>query len=271
MVWLDKLDRKFRGRGIPNLTLHLVIGQAFVYVLWRSGRPELLQFLYLIPANVFEGEVWRLVTFIFVPPNWHPIFLFFAIYIFYLMGTSLESFWGTFRYNLFLLIGYLATVLVTFALGVFISPYVAATNTFIGGSIFLAFATLNPDFQLMLFFILPVKIKWLALLMWLNYLIFLVIGNWMIRLSILASLCNYVLFFGRDMMLAIRAKRWRMERRAEEFARRNEPVHRCTVCGITDKDDPAMSFRYCTKCEGTPCYCQDHIKNHEHITTAGSE
>jgi hypothetical protein len=158
-------------------------------------------------------------------------------------------------------------VIVTFVLAFTVSPYVAAPNRFIGGSVFLAFATLNPNFQLMLFFILPVKIKWLALLMWINYLISLVTGGWMIRFSILASLCNYFLFFGRDMVFAMRAKRWRMERKAQEFARQNEPVHRCTVCGITDKDDPDITFRYCTKCEGTLCYCANHIKDHEHVTS----
>jgi len=126
---------------------------------------------------------------------------------------------------------------------------------------------LNPNFELALFFILPVKIKWLALLTWIGYFIQIAFGNWTTRLLILASLCNYLLFFGRDITLRIRSHRWRMERTAREFARQNDPIHRCVLCGITDKDDPDMTFRYCTKCEDTPCYCQNHIKNHEHITS----
>lgn len=261
MALLDKLEKKFRGYGIPNLTLDLVIGQLLVYILSLSGRVP-SDFFYLIPAKVLEGEVWRLLTFMFMPPLTHPLFLFFALYLFFLMGSSLENYWGTFRYNIFLLIGYVATVAASF-----LTPHYPATNIFLGGSVFLAFATLNPNFELALFFILPVKIKWLALLTWIGYFFQIAFGNWTTRLLVLASICNYLIFFGRDIILAIRARRWRMERTAREFARQNDPIHRCTTCGISDKDDPNMTFRYCTKCDGTPCYCQEHIKNHEHITS----
>ncbi|MBD3306437.1 hypothetical protein GF339_08565 [candidate division KSB3 bacterium] len=265
MTLLDKLEKRFRGYGIPNLTLHLVIGQSLAYVLTMSGQFN-LNVILLVPARVLEGEVWRLVTFLIVPPRTHPIFIFFALYLFYLMGTSLENYWGTFRYNIFLLIGYLATLGVSF-----LHPAYPASNVFLGGSIFLAFATLNPNFELALFFILPVKIKWLALITWIGYFLQLVFGGWPTRLLILASICNYLIFFGRDIALRMRAHRWRMERKAHEFARQNAPIHRCRICGITDKDDPDMTFRYCTKCDGTPCYCQNHIYNHEHITSTSND
>ena len=261
MALLDKLEKKFRSFGIPNLTLHLVIGQSLVYILLKTERIN-LDFIPLFPSYVLKGEVWRLFTFVIMPPLSHPIFIFFALYIFYLMGSSLENYWGTFRYNVFLLIGYVATVAVSF-----VTPDYPATNIFLGGSVFLAFATLNPNFELALFFILPVKIKWLALLTWLGYGFQLLFGTWSTRLLILASICNYLIFFGRDIVFRIRSHRWRMERKAKEFSRQNAPIHRCVICGITDKDDPEMAFRYCTKCEGTPCYCINHIKDHEHITS----
>ncbi len=262
MSLLDKLEKKFRYAGISNITLYLVFGQAMVFVLAMSGKSNILHAIILVPALVLQGEVWRIVTFLFMPPANHPIFLFFALYLFYIMGSALENYWGTFRYNVFLLIGYVATVAVSF-----LTPSSMASVTFLAGSVFLAFATLNPNFTLMLFFILPVKIKWLALLAWLGYGYTLLMGGWTSRLMVIASLCNYFVFFARDIALRFRSSRWKMERQAKEFARQNEPVHRCVVCGVTDKDNPDLTFRYCTKCAGTPCYCEEHINNHEHITT----
>ncbi len=265
MPLLDKLEKKFRWFGIPNITLHLVIGQSLVFILLMSQRID-YYFIALTPAFVLRGEVWRLFTFLLIPPQTSPIFIIFALYIFYIMGTALEHFWGAFRYTIFLLIAYLATIGVSF-----LTPYSPSSNMFIGGSVFLAFATLNPDFELALFFILPVKTKWLALLTWLSYGYQMIVGTTTTRLLIVASVLNYLIFFGRDILLRLRSQKWRMERKAQEFSRQNQPVHRCTLCGITDKDDPDVIFRYCTKCEGTLCYCEQHIRNHEHIGNASSE
>lgn len=265
MSLLDKLEKKYQRFGIPNFTLNLVIGQSLVYILAMTGRVN-VDFLLLVPNKVLQGEIWRLFTFVIMPPFTHPIFIFFALYLFYLMGTSLENYWGTFRYTVFLLIGYIATVLVSF-----FTPSYSATNLFLGGSVFLAFASLNPNFELALFFILPVKIKWLALLTWIGYFFQIGFGSWSTRFMVLASICNYLIFFSRDIVLRMRSHRWRMEREAREFSRQKDPIHRCVICGITDKDDPEMTFRYCTKCEGTPCYCNRHIHDHEHITRPPSE
>lgn len=260
MAFLDTVEKRFRKFGIPNLTLYLIAGQGIMFMLVQAN-PQILERIYLKPVLALHGEVWRLVTFLFMPPTFQPIFLFFALYLFYLMGTSLENYWGVVRYNLFLLIGYLATIGASF-----LQPYSIASPAFLAGSVFLAFATLNPDFELMMFFILPVKIKWLALLTWLGYFWTLIVGDWLTRLLILASVANYLVFFYRDIWLRMRSGRWRMERQAKEFSRKNEAVHRCVVCGVTEKDRPDISFRYCTKCAGTPCYCQEHIHNHEHVS-----
>lgn len=259
MGLLNKLDKKFHNWGIPHITINLVIGQSLVYLLVMTERIS-LGFLYLIPARVLEGEVWRLFTFVLIPPRTSPIFIVFALYIFYLMGTALENYWGVFRYNLFLLIAYIATILVSF-----LTPTSPSTNLFIGGSVFLAFAYLNPDFQLLLFFLIPVKVKWLALLTWIGYAFTVIFGSWTARLSVLASISNFLIFFGHDIILTMRARQRRMEIKAREFAAQHAPIHQCTTCGVTDKDDPSIEFRYCTKCTETLCYCQDHIRNHEHI------
>ncbi len=260
MALLEKLEKRFRRYGIPNITLYLIAGQGMMFIM-AQANPQILNRIVLTPALVLQGEVWRVFTFLFAPPTFQPIFLFFALYLFYLMGTSLENYWGVFRYNLFLLIGYLATVAVSF-----LQPYSVASPAFLAGSVYLAFATLNPNFELLIFFILPVKIKWLALLIWIGYVWTMIVGDWLTRLLILASVCNYLIFFYQDIWLRMRSGRWRMERQAKEFSRKNDAIHRCVTCGATDKERPDLTFRYCTKCAGTPCYCQEHIKNHEHLS-----
>ncbi|HTG00056.1 MAG TPA: hypothetical protein VK654_05655 [Nitrospirota bacterium] len=257
MSWIDKLDRKYRRFGVQNVTLYLIIGQALFFVFQMSGR-FILQRVVLVPEYVLAGEWWRLVTFLFIPPLTNPIFAFFAWYLFYLMGSALEGHWGAFRYNLFLLIGYVVTVGVTF-----LFPSSAATNIFIGGSVFLAFAYLYPDFQLYIFFILPVKVKWLAVITWIGYGYEMIVGSWHTRVLVLASISNFLIFFGRDIYWGMKSGNRKMVFQAKQFSGKKEAFHTCTVCGKTDISHPQMEFRYCSDCGGLG-YCMDHIFNHEH-------
>lgn len=262
---LSKLERRFGRFALPQVTLGLIVCQVLLYVA-SLAKPEVLENAALIRQRVIEGEVWRLVTFLATPPVTHPIFALFFWYLFYLMGTALEHFWGTFRYNAYLLIGYLATV----ALTMLVPPPQGAEsfgsgNAFLEGSVFLAFAYLYPNFELCLFFILPVKIKWFALCAWIGIGISLLWGDWMARLSVLSGICNYLLFFGKEIVWRMRMGRRRMAAQAGRFAQRDLPFHRCVVCGITEKSHPQMDFRYCTQCDGSCGYCTDHIRNHEHI------
>ncbi len=272
MRLLDRLERKLGRYGVPNVTLAFVVAQVVLYLVTIGptiGRPDapppaLLERASLIPAKVLEGEVWRLVTFLAVPPLTHPIFAPFFWYLFWLMGTALERHWGAFRYNLYLLVGYVATVAVSFLI-----PDAPSSNAFLQGSVFLAFAFLNPDFELSIFFVLPVKIKWLALLTWLGYAWVVLFGDWLSKLLVVASVLNFLLFFGAEIAKRTRYARRRMARQAEGLARRDQAFHRCTVCGITDKTHPDMDFRYCTECKGSRGYCTAHIKDHAHVTAAG--
>jgi hypothetical protein len=258
MSLLNNLEKKFRRYAVPNVTLYLILGQVLFFVFVLSGR-FILDRVLLVPAQVMAGEWWRLLTFLFIPPVTNPIFAFFAWYLFYLMGNSLEGHWGAFRYNIFLLVGYVVTVGVSF-----LFPFHAATNIFIAGSVFLAFAYLYPDFQLYIFFILPVKVKWLALLTWIGYAYQMLVGSWSTRLLVLASITNYLLFFGRDIYLNARTGRHRMAAQARDITGKRDPFHKCTVCGITDLSHPRMEFRYCPDCNGLG-YCMDHILKHEHV------
>lgn len=260
MSWLDRLEKVWRPFAIPNVTLYLILGQVLCYVL-NLTQPQILDNIALYPDRVLAGEVWRLVTFVFAPPVTNALFAFFAWYLFYMMGGALESRWGTARYNLFLLIGYLFTVGVAF-----LNPYLPASTLFLGGSVFLAFAYLYPDFQLLLFFILPVRVKWLALITWIVYFLRFAFDTWQTRFLILAAVGNFLLFFARDILMTMRARRFQMETKFQQIKQENEPIHRCVVCGVTDKSDPRMEFRYCSKCAGSLCYCADHIRDHEHVT-----
>jgi hypothetical protein len=163
MRWIERVERKLERLAIPRIGLWLVAGQVLFYLALAAGRIESADIV-LIPNRVLAGEAHRLLTFLFDPPRMHPVFLFFALYLFLLMARGLETQWGAFRFNLFLLTGYVATLGAAF-----LFPSQPVTNLFLGGSVFLAFAYLHPDFELSLFFLLPVKIKWLAAVTWAGY------------------------------------------------------------------------------------------------------
>ena len=258
MSMIDKWERKLKKYALENVTLYLILGQVLFYVFHLSGR-FILERVVLIPEDVLAGEWWRLLTFLFIPPFSNPVFAFFGWYLFYLMGNALEGHWGAFRYNVFLLVGYTVTVAVTF-----LFPASVATNLFIGGSVFLAFAYLYPDFQLYVLFIIPVKIKWLAVITWIGYAWELFTGSWHTRMLVLASISNYLLFFGRDIYLTMKTGNRKMVFQSKQYATGREPFHVCAKCKKTDLSHPQMEFRYCPDCNGLG-YCIDHIFDHEHV------
>lgn len=268
MGFLNRMERIFGRFAVPNLSLYLVVGQVAFWGLAFLGGFN-IERIALLPLAVREGEIWRLFTFLFVPPNSSPLFIAFAWYMFFLMGGALEENWGVFRYNAFLFTGWLLTVMVAFLV-----PGAYATNLFLAGSVFLAFAFLNPDFELMLFFILPLKIKWLALFTWLIYGFQLATGSWPVRVAVLASIGNFLLFFAGDIVQLIKTGQRRMvtqSRRRSDQQAEPEHRHRCHVCGKTDRTHPLLDFRYCSKCAGDECYCQEHLFNHEHIVAPAAK
>ena len=133
---------------------------------------------------------------------------------------------------------------------------------------FLAFARLHPDFVINLFFVLPIKIKWIALVMWVGLGFGLVAGNWMQRLLIIASVFNYLVFFGRDHWRELKQGQRRRSFQAATTKASQAPVHTCRICGLDSNASPRTSFRYCSKCAGQQCYCPEHIADHEHVLEA---
>ena len=239
MTWIDKLEKRFGNLAIQNLALYLVIGQVFVWTAtWFKVLP--LEIFYLNPVLVMKGEIWRVFTFMFVPPmTLHPIFLAFAWYIFWMMSQALEGQWGTFRYNLFIWLGVLFTILVSLLI-----PYYWYSNYYIELTVFFAFATLYPDFEFRIYFILPVKVKWLALISLVLLAMSFVQSPWPNRFVILVSLGNYFLFFGKDLYQIIYLRKRRVEHQKKVQETVEEAFHTCSNCGATDKSNPDREFRY---------------------------
>lgn len=260
MKWLDWADRRLRWLAVPHVTITLIFFQSVAWLLMQQ-RPELfLQLVLFRDAVIQHGEWWRLISFVFLPPTANALFLFFALYFFYLMGTALEAQWGTVRYNLYLLISYAATVAVTMLL----PANGIGTNAYMMGSVFLAFAYLYPDFQILLFFILPIRVKWIALVTWLGFAWVILVGSWLARLLTLAAVLNFLLFFGVEVLRTARRGNRTMRQRAKALADAEVPFNTCTICGITERSNPQAEFRYCGQCKGTLCYCLQHIHNHAH-------
>lgn len=256
--------------AIPNLTTIIIAGQVLLYFMAAMRANGDLQAsplakVMLLPSAVVAGEVWRLITFLFVPPPAAPLLIIFYWMLMYLFGTSLERYWGTVRFNLFLLIGYLANVAAVFIAWGFGSDLVA-NNAFLYGTLFLAFARLNPNFVLHVFFILPIQIKWLALLAWIGYGYGFLVGSGMARMLVVASILNYVLFFGRDHWQQLKYGSRRRSFQARVEAATKALKHQCLICGLDSESSPKTLFRYCSKCDGQACYCPEHIQDHEHVT-----
>ncbi|MFR9146854.1 MAG: rhomboid family intramembrane serine protease [Mediterraneibacter sp.] len=280
MNWLDKLERKLGRFAIPNLTVYLLIGYVIGFGVMYL-MPEMVGYLTLEPALILRGQVWRLISWVLIPPTTNLISLVFLVLLYYSLGTALERTWGSFRYNVYIFSGLLFTVLAVFGLYAFyyfrygvevpLSVIGLIGTNYITMSIFLAFAAIYPNMEVMLYFILPIKMKWMALVYvvlagydFLN-------GGIGIRVAIGASLLNFVIFF----LSTRNFKRFgpREQARKAKFKKQSRPHmtytngahHRCAVCGRTELDDPCLEFRFCSKCNGNYEYCQDHLFTHEHV------
>ena len=284
MKFIDKLERKFGRFGIPNLTIYMIVCYVIGYAL-MIVNPGILNWLSLEPAYILRGQVWRLVTWVLYPPSTSGV-LWFAIavlFFYYPIGTSLERTIGTFKYTLYILSGVIFTILGAFILYFLLGGNVLVGNVFstyyISLSTFLAYAMCYPDMQVLLMFIIPVKMKWMAIfyvvIVVYEMIQYIMAGAWYLVIPIVASLLNFIIFyFGTKDFSRYNPKE---VHRRNEFRRAMEPQgrmksgsgsvtkHKCAICGRTELDDPNLEFRFCSRCNGNYEYCQDHLFTHKHV------
>lgn len=262
--------------GVPNLMLYIVIISLAVWLLSiMDPSKTLMSFFVFSPERILKGEVWRLVSFIFVPQSlsfWELLFF----YFYYWIGNVLEKEWGTPRFNIFLISGVLLTAVYGFIIYFITKQSIAVTTYFIYLSMFFSFATLFPDVQVLFMFIIPIKVKWLAYLDAAFFLLSMLTQSFPFNLLPLVALLNYLVFFGDDLFSSLRSNKARYNKTTVNFNREKQKIKyeqknasytkKCAVCGRTDTDYPDLEFRYCSRCAGYHCFCQDHINNHIHFT-----
>lgn len=283
-----KLIRKFNGAlnrflfkhpnfGLRRLMTYLIIGNLLVYLLSQMDRTGFLTYyLCLIPGRVLHGEVWRLVTFVFVPGTGNLLSLALELYFYYLIGSMLEQVWGEGKFTVYYLCGMILSILYSFLAGLFGSmEYVFVTGEYISLSMFFVYATFWPDNRVLLFFFIPIKVKWLA---WLEAAIFALsmIRGW--TLLPLVGILNYFLFCGdrllesarflkaRGSSASARSQFRRKVRTGEQTNANLHYLHKCSVCGKNDTEHPELEFRFCSQCVGYHCFCEEHIHSHIHFT-----
>ena len=191
--------RRWIGRiAIPNLMNYVVGAMAVVFVVQMLiPRVNLYGMLMLTCSGLMRGELWRLVTFAFLPPNSSVMWIVFSLYFYWMIGSALESAWGSSRFTLFYLVGMLGSIISAWLVGY-------SDNTYLNLSLFLAYAVLNPNHQFMIFFLLPVKVKYLAILDVALYTVAFITGSWATRITIIFSLLNLILFLGGDFINTFR-------------------------------------------------------------------
>lgn len=303
MKRFDRFCYKYEKYGVKNLMLIVIMGQIAMFLLMVTGVEGLYELLAFRPDLILQGQVWRVLTFVFLPSSTNIINFFFFCILYYWFGRTLEAHWGKMKFTIYYLSGTLMTLGACMLAAPLISAHAASlfqmdapasqivggmvSNEYVNMTVFLAFATLCPEEQIRIFFLIPVKLKWLA-----------VIELGLITLSVLAQMVPYGLFIGRDALLIIiapmmalvnyfiffkldlyyafrgspayrtgrnpRGRVTAFKKGVRDVARQKGYIHKCAVCGVTDAGRPDMEFRYCSLCQGYQCYCSEHIFQHEH-------
>ncbi len=298
---MSKFERKFGKYAIQNLSLVLIICYAIGYVI-QTINIGWLDYLTLNPYLILKGQVWRLISWILIPPQGsNLLFVLIMMMFYYSIGTTLERTWGTYRYNVYLFSGMLFTILGSFlCMGIsylfygkmitligeasfFQTASVFFSTYYINMSIFLAFAATFPEAQVLLMFIIPIKVKWLGIVYGAMLTLDLIQGTGLTksagaafgfvdlfyRIALLASLMNFIVFFitsRKKVHISPKQMKRRQEFKSQVRKAPEVTKHKCAICGRTDESNPELEFRFCSKCDGNYEYCQDHLFTHQHVT-----
>lgn len=295
MSFFDKFERKYGKYAIKNLMKYIIILYIIGWVIEIINPAFYSDILALDVSAVLHGEVWRLVTFIIMPPqNTSYFFMIFSLYLYYVLGMNLEKVWGAFKFNIYFFMGVIFHIIAAFIIYFVWGISWPLTTYYLNMSLFFACACVYPDMEFLLFFILPIKIKWLAVIDGVYFAATIFFGffieymplniqnslwNVLLNLGIfpipqiavaaLVSLLNFVVFFfmtrNYKRISPKEIHRRNSYRKKVSASRTSATTHKCDICGRTSTDFPDLSFRYCSKCSGSHEYCQDHLFTHEHI------
>lgn len=289
----NRLKWKLQKYAIPNLTMYLIICYGIGYLL-QMVAPTIFFYMTLDPYRILRGQIWRLVTWVLIPPeSSNLIFVLIMLYLYYSLGNLLEQIWGTYKYNLYIFSGILFTIVGAFVLYLYcviqgamptVTPglYVVGgdglvyfgqfSTYYINMSIFLACAASIPNVQVLLMFLFPIKVKWLGIIYGIMLVVNCIQGGISTWIVIGFSLLNFIIFFiqsrGRMQLSPGQVKmrhEFKRKMRSAEFEYRGVTKHKCAVCGRTEQDGDDLEFRFCSKCNGNYEYCQNHLFSHEHV------
>ena len=329
MSWIDKLEKRFGKYSIRNLMIYLIVINVVGFIMLRVNPGVFPYYLSMNPAAVMQGQVWRIVSFILFPSSTQLFGLIIYVYVYYMLGSTLEHIWGSFKFGL-----YIVTGIIIHILGAMIIYWITGFNVdwtyslqYLYMSMFLTFALTFPDATFLLFFFLPIKAKWFAVIDIVYFVFLFIMGTTTSRIQIVMAMLNFLLFFlsmnGKDLKAKTRKNEWQksvngkktgpgpaggpkkgewqnatgrmagggsanagsrgygsagqttytgghsrvMPGKRVGYGPGGTAMHRCSICGLTELDDPNMEFRYCSHCEGQYEYCMDHLYSHIHVTS----
>ncbi len=252
----NEYQKRFGAFPLQNIAYYLIAGQVLAFAL-GTLNPN-FNTLFILQRNLlFSGEWWRSITFLFVPLSMSPLWAVLQWYFMYMIGNALEADWGAFRFTFYLAIGYIASILSSL-----LFPTLVVTNAYIFSSLFLAYAYLNPEFSILIFFILPVKIKWIAYITWLGLGVSFFTGDLGGKTLLVLSVSNFLIFFGKEIFYTLQDRVNHGSFTLKQQSEVGKTYMQCTVCRKTELD--RKIFYYCHTCIPELCYCDDHIKSHKH-------
>lgn len=271
------------GFGIPRLILFMVLGSAVVWLISKFNTSgSVLSALYFRPDLILRGQIWRLISWAFIPNNSQLIWVAIELYFYYFIGSTLENIWGEGLFTIYYFSGIILNILMGFAFYFCFGGICILTPYYLNLSMFFAFATLFPEQRVLLFFFIPIKVKWLAvadaILIAYSAAMSIYYGSWMYAILPVIAIANYLLFCWQDLRYNLKRSRAGNINNTINFRKAKKEIqqqeakqraanyrHKCCVCGKTDTDYPELEYRYCSLCQGYHCFCQEHINNHVHF------
>lgn len=292
MKLLNKLEKKFGKYAIKNLMYYIIMLYALGFVILLF-RPEIYEnWLSLNAAAILSGQIWRIFTYIIYPPTGGLLTILISLYFYYMIGTMLERQWGAFRFNLYFFTGVLLHAIAAIIIYLIWGIVLEMGTYYLNLSMFFAFAAMFPNMQVLFMWLIPIKMKWLALIDGIYFVVtiaagfmsehlsyemvyrlysFGIVANKAYAVMALVSLLNFLLYATsfRSVQRMAPKEVYRRQVYAQKVQKaqppKNAPRHKCCICGRTEKDSPDLEFRFCSKCEGNYEYCQDHLFTHEHV------